>query len=95
MSLAVRFHLEDTFVPENSAPFVVNFEQGRPSWVSDGPYDVEVSMDISTFSSLALGVISFGKLAAYGSLSVSSAEYVDILDALFHTDQKPVCTTPF
>lgn len=91
----LRITLQDTFFPQLAGSTVVHFEDGRATIVQDGDYEVEMSLDISDFSSLLMGVISFRKLYEYSLVNVSEPAYLDLLHRLFFVETKPICITRF
>jgi predicted acetyltransferase len=94
-SCKLRLTIEDDFLPLNSGSIDLKFVEGRPSPdVEDDP-EAEVRMRIGEFSSLLLGVVRFEDLWTYGLANISNPDYVEIVDALFRTDRKPVCVTQF
>ncbi len=91
----LKLSITDSFVPHNHGSTIVHFERGRPHVEEGGDFEVEVRLDISDFSSLLMGVISFQSLYRYGLADISDAQYVDTVNALFKAEQKPVCMTDF
>jgi predicted acetyltransferase len=95
-SLKVRFNIEDTFLKENNGKFAVYFEDGYPTLKKpSSPCDVEMTINIADFSSLLLGAIDFKSLYRYGCIDLSNDKYVDQLNHLFLTEQKPFCMMSF
>ena len=90
----LKISLDDSFFPENAGSYVVHFQNGRASVTHDKQYDVEIQLDVSEFSSLVVGAISFKHLNEYGLVSLSDKSYVDIIDRLFAAP-KPICLTEF
>ncbi len=91
----VRLHLSDTFLPANSGSYLLAVREGRAELVDGGAADVEVSMDISDFSSLMIGAVDFGRLHAYGRVTLSDPSFAAVVNRLFHTDIRPWCLTSF
>jgi predicted acetyltransferase len=91
----LRITLADTFLPENAGSTVVEFENGRACVQSGGEAEVEIQMDVSEFSSLAVGAISFRQLYNYGLAQISDLDYLAMVDRLFYAPQKPICMTTF
>lgn len=94
-SCRVKITLEDTFFPRQAGSTVVHFENGRATVVDADDYEVEMSLDVSEFSSLLMGVISFRKLFEYNLVEVSDPGYLDLLHRLFFVETKPICITRF
>lgn len=93
------FHIRDSFFPANQGSYAVRFHEGVPVSVEESPLpgstDAEVAIDISDFSSLAMGAVRFHSLYAYGLAEVSNPAYVEALDRLFAVPQRPRCTAAF
>jgi hypothetical protein len=87
--------VRDSFFPQQAGSTVVYFENGRAAVVPNGDYEVEMSLDVSDFSSLLMGVISFRKLYEYGLVELSDPAYLDLLHRLFFFETKPICITRF
>jgi predicted acetyltransferase len=94
----VKFSVTDSFTPDNEAAakrFAVNIVNGTPEIVSDEDIDVEISCDISVFSSIVMGVLSFKKAWDYGLVSISDSDYIQIIHKMFYSEEKPLCMTSF
>ncbi len=93
---SVKINIHDSFLPENSGGTVVHFKNGRPFvFEEDDSYEVEITMDISDFSSLIIGAIEFKALHKYGLAQISDNHYIDIINRLFRAEEKPICLTSF
>jgi len=93
-SCSIKFDISDTFYPENAGEFIVQFDEGRIHTDQDS-FDVKIEMDISDFSSMVMGVVSFKKLLQYNHAQISDITYLEKITRLFHTDEPPVCLTFF
>lgn len=91
----LRLNIRDTFLPENEGSWLIDFRDGLPHVIEEGTADVELGMDISDFSSLAMGAIGLRKLHLYGLAEVSDENAIPLLDRLFAAREKPRSTTPF
>jgi predicted acetyltransferase len=91
----LRLNLTDSFKPENAGRYLIAFERGRAALADAGTADVEVEMDISDFSSLAVGAIDFVRLYDYSRARISDAAHVSTVNRLFHTEMRPWCLTSF
>jgi predicted acetyltransferase len=87
--------LTDTFLPQNAGETVVVFRDGRATIGDSGAADVTVRLDISEFSSLAVGTVGFKRLYEYGLAELSDVAYLEMVERLFHTDQPPLSMTHF
>lgn len=91
----LRLNLTDTFLPENGGSYPFSIKGGRAEPAAGGEADIEVGMDISDFSSLAVGAVDFRRLYAYGRATISDPGHVMTVDRLFHADIRPWCLTHF
>ena len=94
VSLRLRLNLTDTFLPENAGSYVIEVANGR-AMLGDGAADVEVNMDIADFSSLVVGAVDFGRLHAYGRVTLSDARMANVVNRLFVAGDRPWCLTHF
>lgn len=95
LSCKVKLTVTDSFLPENAGSYTIQFQKGRPVLTADDDHDVELSMDISDFSSLIMGAVPLKSLYLYGLAEISDPDRLDELDRLFCAEAKPKCTTPF
>jgi len=93
VTLKLKLDIRDTFLPENNQSNVVHFENGKAT-LTKGKYDVEISMDVSEFSSLLMGVVEFRKLIEYGIAKISNSEYIKQINTAFRS-RKPVTIEQF
>jgi predicted acetyltransferase len=93
-SCRLMIKLRDTFLPENEGKTIVHFHDGRAVLQEDG-YDVSIEMDVSDFSSLIMGTITFKKLYEFNLAKISDANYVEQISRLFLSDTQPICLTRF
>jgi predicted acetyltransferase len=91
----LRVDLIDSFRPEIAGSYRVSFVGGQATVVSNGAVDCTISLDIATFSSLAVGAIDFTALHNYGLATISDPAYIPVINRLFHTDSRPLCMTSF
>jgi predicted acetyltransferase len=94
-SCRLRINLQDTFFPQQAGSTVVHVEDGRATVVPNGDYEVEMNLDVSEFSSLLMGTISFQKLYDYNLVNLSDPAYLRMLHRLFFVENKPICITRF
>lgn len=92
---SLTFRITDTFFPQNNGDVTVSFQEGVATVVNDGNGEVEVEMDISDFSSLIMGSVTFERLYTYGLAKISDEKYVEMVHRMFLSDQKPVCMSLF
>ena len=92
----LRLNLSDTFLPENAGSYRLDIDAGRASLAAaDSPAEIELSMDVSDFSSLAVGAVDFARLHAYGRVTLNDDTHAPLLDRLFHANARPWCMTHF
>jgi len=87
--------LTDTFLPQNAGRTVLRVENGRVALQEGGTADVEISLNVSEFSSLIVGAIDFARLYDYGLATISDPAAVPLVDRLFRAAQRPWCMTHF
>ena len=92
--IALRVTVKDSFFPENEGSTIVHFVKGFPFLDRKG-CDAEITLDVSDFSSLLMGVVPFKQLYTYGLADISDSYYIDCVTRLFKSEEKPVCTTEF
>ena len=92
----MRFDIADTFLRENRKSVTIQFKDGQPQIANNkDTHEVKVSMDISEFSSMFMGCVPFKKLYHYGLAEISDTSYINVINKLFWTGEKPICTTEF
>lgn len=91
----LQLTLTDTFLPKNAGTYLLAIENGQATLMETGAADIDVAMDISDFSSLAVGAISFSRLYTYGRATISDAAYVPMVNRMFHEEIPPWCLTTF
>lgn len=91
----VRLNLTDSFLPENAGSYLLAVKEGRAEPVDGGAADVEINMDISDFSSMAVGAVDFARLYNYGRASLSDEAHLATINRMFHADARPWCMTHF
>lgn len=91
----IKLNITDSFMLENNDSFILHIHNGNAQVEEKGEYDVEVSMDISDFSSLLVGTVNFKALYRYGLASISDIDYINVVDRAFYMPDKPICITPF
>jgi len=94
VTCCVRFNITDGFYLKNNGSVTVSFEDGRPV-LKEAPYQFEAEMDISEFSSMALGIVPFSSLYLYSRARISDEKHLHVMDRLFYTGEKPICHVKF
>ena len=94
-SYRLKLSIHDSFLKENSGSVIVKFDDGHVSVMKGGRYDVEVSLDVSDFSSLLVGSVDYGSLYLYGLTDISDQQYIETVTSTFKVEQKPICHTTF
>lgn len=93
--ISIKLTITDQFYPLNNEPLVLDFNDGKIKEINGDRFDVEIEMSISEFSSMIMGAVNFKTLYKWGSASISAPEYIDDVNQLFMTEDKPVCTKAF
>ena len=94
-NMKLQVNINDSFVPENNRPFLLEFSGGQCTVTGNAAPDVELNINIAEFSSLVMGCANLKSLVKYGKATLSDAAYLDILSRSFSLDEKPVCLTYF
>jgi predicted acetyltransferase len=94
-SYRLKLSIRDSFLKKNDGSVVLEFDDGRASTKKGGNYDVEVSVDVSDFSSLLVGSVDYGSLYRYGLTEISDQKYVDTVTHTFRVENHPICHTTF
>jgi predicted acetyltransferase len=96
VSIKLKLTIQDSFLETNNGATIMHINEGKCTVMNDSEnYDVELSLDISDFSSLIMGVVSFKQLFNYGLVFLSDDRFVNQINKLFFVENKPVCTTAF
>ncbi|QHE51432.1 enhanced intracellular survival protein Eis [Pontibacillus sp. HMF3514] len=93
--VTVKFKVQETLINESNVEVVVQFKDRQLQLIEEDRYDVEVEMNISEFSSLMMGAVSFNTLHRYGLIKISHSTYNKVLNRLFSCLEKPECMTAF
>lgn len=94
VNLNLKINVTDSFESKKEQ-FLLAATDGKVTINAEEIYDVELTLDISDFSSLIMGAVSFMSLYRLGLASISDSSYVDRINTLFHTGQKPMCLSGF
>lgn len=89
--------IHDSFHIDKQQKWLLTVEKGSlaiDEYAEKKP-EIELEMDISDFSSLAMGSINVNKLYQYGKLKINKPEFLKDVNNLFNRSQKPICTTAF
>jgi predicted acetyltransferase len=91
----LKLTIKDSFYPKNNGSTWLTFDDGLATVTQEEPHDVAITLDVSDFSSLITGSISFERLYYYGLVELSDPEYLSTVNQLFYTPKKPFCRTGF
>lgn len=92
----LKINIIDSFYESNHGSVNVNFNNGSSTISNEtNDFNVEITLGISEFSSLAMGAVNFKKLYQFGLASTSNTTYIEKINELFRVDKKPICTTFF
>ena len=86
--------IEDDFYSKNNGETIVEFIKGMPTIVNEG-CDVQLRMGIDDFSSMFTCAVNLKSLVRMGCAELSNNDYLNRLDRLFSTSEKPICMTRF
>ena len=91
----LKLSIHDDLLECNNTNITLQFQNGIATIKKNKDYDVEISLGISEFSSLLMGTVTFKALHLYGLATISKEEYLEIINKIFITDEKPKCTVRF
>lgn len=91
----LRLKLSDTFLPENAGCYTIAIDAGRATLAATEAAEIEISLDISDFSSLVVGAVDFDRLYTYGRVTLSDDAHAPLLNRLFRARARPWCMTHF
>lgn len=94
-SISMKLIITDSFLPKNTRNYFLQVTNGNLVVKDDEKHDVEIKLDISDFSSLVVGSISFSELTKFGLVEISNKDYISVIDNVFRTEMKPICMTQF
>lgn len=93
--LIIKFNILDDFPKQHTESFIIEWKNGKASNSNDSSFDIELTMNISEFSSWLMNSIDLTTLYRYGLLECSCFNALADLDKAFYYGQKPVCNTRF
>jgi len=96
-SLKLKMNITDSLLQNNSGSLIVHFENGLPKVQLENTagFEVEISLDISEFSSMVLGAVDFRSLERFGRATISNQKFINKINRLFAVDDKPITTICF
>jgi predicted acetyltransferase len=94
-SCIVKISIKDTLLPSNNGSTIIHFHNGKSILAGNDRYEVEITLDISDFSSLIMGAIDFRTLFNFGLAEISDERYLETIHRIFYTERKPACITDF
>ncbi len=92
---AIRFRIEDDFLPGAKTRLAVRWEAGKPAIAKERKVDATLEMTIQNFSSLMVGAISIDKCLAFGLCGKQNPNSEALLKKLFGLPEKPWAITQF
>ena len=95
VTVCLKITITDSFYTSNSGSTVIFFKDGKPSIPKGKRFDAEIMLDISDFSSLFMGAVDFLHLYRFGLADISHKRFIQTVDRLFRTCEKPLCMTQF
>jgi predicted acetyltransferase len=91
----LKLTIVDDFIDDTNESLIINFQEGMASISNKSDYEVEITLNIADFSSLITCSVSFKSLLKYGKAHISNKNYINKVNKLFSTDEKPICLTQF
>ncbi|SOC40619.1 GNAT family N-acetyltransferase [Ureibacillus acetophenoni] len=93
--LKVKLTVTDSFFPNNQGELVLQVKDGLLEVIENADVQVEVKIDIAELSSLLMGVISLKQLYMFSKIEISDSTYLETLNSIFSSFNKPICMTAF
>jgi len=85
----IRFELENELSPKNEK-FILTYDFHNKIFVtSELKTDLTIKMNLARFSSIMMGALSFKTAVRHGLVEISKEKYIDCVDNLFRTMNKP------
>jgi predicted acetyltransferase len=94
VSCRMKLVVSDTFESKIHS-LTIHFIEGKAMVLPCGESDFVLSLDISDFSALMMGAVTFETLHQFGIAQVSNDHYIPLIEKVFLTPQKPVCLSGF
>lgn len=94
VNIVIKFKIKDSFAGASLKTQIVSFNQGKCVVVKKDP-DVELTMEISDFSALVMGSLSFKQAFKHGKAKLTNEKYAEKIHRLFYTEAKPQCLNWF
>lgn len=91
----LKITIKDDFFKANDGSIIIDFNDGIASISSDKDPDVVIELNNSDFSSMIMGAVTFRTLIQYGLAKISHESYMEKVNKIFLTEQKPQCKTEF
>ena len=95
LNIKLQLNVNDSFIPENNKPFLLDFTNGNVVIANNSTPDVEINIDIAELSSMVMGCTNLKSLVKYGKAHISNTNKLDEISRAFSLDEKPVCVTYF
>lgn len=89
--------VKDSFHSDEPQKWLISYRKGMltvDEYILNST-DIELEVDITDLSSIAMGSVSVDKLYQYGRLNINKPEDLAVIKQLFSHSQKPICTTAF
>jgi predicted acetyltransferase len=93
-NLSLEIIVKDSLYPKNEGRTIVKFEEGYPL-IYEGESDVKIEMAVAEFSSLITCSVDLKSLLRLGRAKIDKEEYIDRVNRLFATAEKPQCMNRF
>lgn len=91
----LKINIIDNLLERNNKSFYLNLKNGFIIDSNNNNYDVEIEMDISEFSSLITCSVDFKSLYNLGKAKLSDVNYLNKVNSIFSSSEKPKCLTIF
>ncbi|MBM6619543.1 GNAT family N-acetyltransferase [Bacillus suaedaesalsae] len=90
----VKISVIDMFMKETQELYL-SVKEGQLFMSKHEEGEIQVTLDMASFSSLLMGSVDFSALYRYGKVQISAPLHVEVLSSIFKMDSKPICMTLF
>lgn len=74
---------------------ILHATESRVRVIENGDFAVEISLEVSDFSSMLMGVVTFKELYLFGKAKLTNTSYLNTINTLFSTTERPKCISGF
>ncbi len=94
-NIKIRFNLQDTFMVNTKKEFIIEWNSGKAVLSKGKKFDLELTLDVSDFSSWVMNSVDLTALHDFGLLETNHQNMILSLDQAFYYPRKPICLERF